>query len=94
MTSRNRTILFRKHRDALKSVRTPIDGFSSSTKTTSSQQSIELASTSLLHRGARSYTPLSSEDPGTSRFVQFCQLSIVLVIVFVAYPFLDIHCCL
>ncbi|XP_021742637.1 syntaxin-41-like isoform X2 [Chenopodium quinoa] len=61
MTSRNRTILFRKHRDALKSVRTPIEG------TTSHQHSIDLAATSLLHRGARSYTPISSEDPGTSR---------------------------
>lgn len=67
MTTRNRTILFRKHRDALKSVRSPIDGFSSSTKATSSQHSIELAATSLLNRGARSYAPLNSEDPATSR---------------------------
>ena len=43
-----------------------IEGVSSSTNTTSSQQSVELAVTSLLHRGTRSYTPLSTEDPGTS----------------------------
>ncbi|KAL2941106.1 Syntaxin-41 [Bienertia sinuspersici] len=63
MTTRNRTILFWKYRDALKSVRSPaIDGFSTSTRTKSSKQSIE----SLLHRGTRSYAPLHSEDSGTS----------------------------
>ncbi|KMT13811.1 hypothetical protein BVRB_4g076580 [Beta vulgaris subsp. vulgaris] len=67
MASRNRTILYKKYRDALKSVRSPaIEGVSSSTNTTSSQQSVELTTTSLLHRGTRSYTALSTEDPGTS----------------------------
>lgn len=70
MASRNRTILYKKYRDALKSVRSPaIEGVSSSTNTTSSQQSVELTTTSLLHRGTRSYTALSTEDPGTSRLV-------------------------
>ncbi|XP_074311724.1 syntaxin-43-like isoform X1 [Silene latifolia] len=50
MATRNRTILFKKHRDALKSVRAPTS-------------SIELAATSLIRP---SYTPLSTHDPATS----------------------------
>ncbi|GMG99762.1 hypothetical protein Nepgr_001602 [Nepenthes gracilis] len=59
MATRNRTILFKKYRDALKNVRVP------TSSTTSSHKSIELVSTSLLHPNNR-YTPLSTEDPGSS----------------------------
>ncbi|KAK9673301.1 hypothetical protein RND81_12G158900 [Saponaria officinalis] len=51
MATRNRTILFKKHRDALKSVRAPT--------TSSTHNSIELAATSLIRR---SYAPLSTDD--------------------------------
>ncbi|XP_020239553.1 syntaxin-43 isoform X2 [Cajanus cajan] len=67
MATRNRTLLFRKHRDALKSVRAP--SFSSPKSAASSAAGgpvIELVSTSLLNPN-RSYAPLSTEDPGNSR---------------------------
>ncbi|KAK4491356.1 hypothetical protein RD792_002093 [Penstemon davidsonii] len=62
MATRNRTILYRKYRDALKSVRvTP------SSSGSGGGPVIELSTTSLLNPN-RSYTPLSTtEDPGTSR---------------------------
>ncbi|KAG6750408.1 hypothetical protein POTOM_044901 [Populus tomentosa] len=68
MATRNRTLIFRKYRDALKSVRVP----TSSSPSTSSVGGvggggggpvIELASTSLLNPN-RKYAPLSTEDPG------------------------------
>ncbi|XP_011023746.1 PREDICTED: syntaxin-43-like [Populus euphratica] len=70
MATRNRTLIFRKYRDALKSVRVPT---SSSTSTSSvggvggggGGPVIELASTSLLNPN-RKYAPLSTEDPGNS----------------------------
>lgn len=62
MATRNRTLLFRKYRDALKSVRAPT---SSSPSTSSGGPVIELANTSLLNPN-RSYAPLSTEDPGNS----------------------------
>lgn len=68
MASRNRTLLYRKYRDALKSVRVPVSSsLSSSTPSTSSGGGpvIELVSTSLLNPN-RSYVPLSTEDPGNS----------------------------
>ncbi|KAK6121086.1 hypothetical protein DH2020_045179 [Rehmannia glutinosa] len=61
MATRNRTILYRKYRDALKSVRVPAG--SSSPSSYGGGQVIEL---SLLNPN-RSYAPLSTEDPGTSR---------------------------
>jgi len=67
MATRNRTLLFRKHRDALKSVRIP--SFSSPQSTSSRGGGgpvIELVSTSLLNPN-RSYAPLSTDDPGNSR---------------------------
>ncbi|GAB4855627.1 Syntaxin-43 [Ancistrocladus abbreviatus] len=64
MATRNRTILFRKYRDALKSVRVPTSSLSSTTSS-SAHKSIELVGTSLLHPNNR-YTPLSTEDPGSS----------------------------
>ncbi|WVY98275.1 syntaxin-43 [Vigna radiata var. radiata] len=67
MATRNRTLLFRKHRDALKAVRIPSI---SSPQSTSSHGGgggpvIELVSTSLLNPN-RSYAPLSTDDPGNS----------------------------
>ncbi|BAT95105.1 hypothetical protein LR48_Vigan02g163000 [Vigna angularis] len=66
MATRNRTLLFRKHRDALKAVRIPSI---SSPQSTSSRGGggpvIELVSSSLLNPN-RSYTPLSTDDPGNS----------------------------
>ncbi|XP_028106445.1 syntaxin-43-like isoform X2 [Camellia sinensis] len=61
MASRNRTILFKKYRDALKSVRVP----SGSSPSTSGGPVIELSTTFLLNSN-RSYAPLSTEDPGSS----------------------------
>ena len=64
MATRNRTLIFRKYRDALKSVRAP----STSSPPSSSSGGgpvIELVSTSLLNPN-RSYAPLSTDDPGNS----------------------------
>ncbi|XP_075511060.1 syntaxin-43-like isoform X1 [Primulina tabacum] len=63
MATRNRTILYRKYRDALKSVRVPV-GLSPSSSGGGGPV-IELSTASLLKRD-RSYAPLSTEDPGTS----------------------------
>ncbi|KAK4339705.1 hypothetical protein RND71_041167 [Anisodus tanguticus] len=65
MASRNRTILFRKYRDALRSVRIPAGSSPSTSLGHGSGPVIELATTSLLNPN-RSYAPLSTEDPGTS----------------------------
>ncbi|KAK9281271.1 hypothetical protein L1049_004167 [Liquidambar formosana] len=61
MAMRNRSILFRKYRDALKSVRAP-----SPTSSSLGGPVIEMVSSSLLHHNRSSYSPLSTEDPGTS----------------------------
>ncbi|KAJ8636342.1 hypothetical protein MRB53_010609 [Persea americana] len=70
MATRNRTPLYRKHRDALRSVRAPTISSSSSVASSSSAAAggpvIEMVSTSLLHPN-RSYAPLSTEDPANSR---------------------------
>ncbi|XVF41762.1 hypothetical protein PTKIN_Ptkin01aG0306400 [Pterospermum kingtungense] len=68
MATRNRTLVFRKYRDALKSVRIPAGSSASSStaaKSSSGGPVIEMVSASLLHPN-RSYTPLSTEDPGNS----------------------------
>ncbi|CAN0897191.1 SYP43 [Linum grandiflorum] len=69
MATRNRTLIFKKYRDALKSVRIPTSSSASAASTSSSAGGggpvIELVSTSLLHH-KRSYAPLSTEDPGNS----------------------------
>ncbi|XP_068659492.1 syntaxin-43-like isoform X1 [Aristolochia californica] len=62
MATRNRTPLYRKYRDALRHVRTPT---STSASSSSAGPVIEMVSASLLHSN-RSYTPLSTEDPGNS----------------------------
>lgn len=67
MATRNRSILFRKYRDALKSVRVPSDSLPSSSSNPGGGPVIELSTTSLLNPN-RSYAPLSTEDPGASRY--------------------------
>jgi syntaxin 16 len=68
MASRNRTVIFRKYRDALKSVRIPSSYAAATSSSTSSSGGpvIELVNASLLNPN-RSYAPLSTEDPGNSR---------------------------
>ncbi|TKY61744.1 Syntaxin-43 protein [Spatholobus suberectus] len=65
MATRNRTVEFRKHRDAVKSMRAPL----SSSASASTGPVIEMVSSSLLRSNRSSYAPLSTEDPGpaTSR---------------------------
>ncbi|XP_023545297.1 syntaxin-43-like [Cucurbita pepo subsp. pepo] len=69
MASRNRTLIFRKYRDALRSVRVPTGSSPASASPSTSSGTggpvIELVSSSLLHPN-RSYAPLSTEDPGNS----------------------------
>ncbi|XP_038896479.1 syntaxin-42-like isoform X1 [Benincasa hispida] len=63
MATRNRTAQFRRHRDAVKSVRAPL----SSSAAGSSGPVIEMVSSSLLRsKRSSSYAPLSTEDPGPS----------------------------
>lgn len=63
MATRNRTFIYKKYRDSLKSVRVPAG--SSPPGSSSGGPVIELATTSLINPN-RSYAPLSTEDPGTS----------------------------
>ncbi|KAA8545225.1 hypothetical protein F0562_020009 [Nyssa sinensis] len=67
MATRNRTILYRKYRDALKSVRVTTSSplSLSSPSSSSGGPVIELATSSLLHPN-RSYAPLSTDDSGSS----------------------------
>ncbi|XP_058738844.1 syntaxin-42-like isoform X1 [Vicia villosa] len=64
MATRNRTVEFRKYRDTVKSLRTPL---SSSASASSGGPVIEMVNTSLLRsNNGSSYTPLSTQDPGPS----------------------------
>ncbi|KAM1442666.1 hypothetical protein COP2_010512 [Malus domestica] len=65
MATRNRTLVFRKYRDALKSVRAPTSSYASPSTSSGGGPVIELVSTSLLNPN-RNYAPLSTEDPGNS----------------------------
>lgn len=65
MSTRNRTQLYKKYRDALRSVRVPAP--SSASSGGRAGPVIEMVSTSLLHP-TRSYAPLSTEDPSNSRY--------------------------
>ncbi|XVF42320.1 hypothetical protein PTKIN_Ptkin01aG0351700 [Pterospermum kingtungense] len=66
MATRNRTLIFRKYRDALKSVRIPTRSSSSAAaKSSGGGPVFEMVSISLLHPN-RFHTPLSTEDPGNS----------------------------
>lgn len=69
MASRNRTAVFKKKRDAFKSVRAPL----SSSAAAGAGPVIEMVSGSLLRSKNSSYAPLSTEDPGpsTSRSAYF-----------------------
>ncbi|KAF5454154.1 hypothetical protein F2P56_023838 [Juglans regia] len=66
MAMRNRTLIFRRYRDALKSVRLPSSSPPAYSSTSSAAGPvIELVNTSLLNPN-RSYAPLNTEDPGNS----------------------------
>ena len=85
MASRNRTLIFRKYRDALRSVRVPTGSSPASASPSTSSGTggpvIELVSSSLLHPN-RSYAPLSTEDPGNSRsisvYIHVCDCMLVI----------------
>ncbi|KAM5561078.1 hypothetical protein ABKV19_021939 [Rosa sericea] len=64
MATRNRTLLYRKYRDALKTVRSPVSS-SASASTSSGAGGPVIELSSLMHKN-RSYAPLSTEDPGNS----------------------------
>ncbi|KAK8689357.1 hypothetical protein V6N13_088078 [Hibiscus sabdariffa] len=70
MAMRNRTWLFNKYRDALKGARAPTSSSAAETAKLRARSgvapAIEMAGTSLLH-SKRSYTVVSTEDPGNSR---------------------------
>ncbi|KAK9726403.1 hypothetical protein RND81_05G212900 [Saponaria officinalis] len=67
MATRNRTAVFKRHRDALKAVKTPdtslLDGGGG---VSGGGPVIEMTSLLGSHRSGSSYTPLSTEDPSTS----------------------------
>lgn len=65
MATRNRTLIYRKYRDALKTVRSPLSSSASASTSSGGGPVIELVSASLMHPN-RSYAPLSTEDPGNS----------------------------
>ncbi|XP_019426594.1 PREDICTED: syntaxin-43-like [Lupinus angustifolius] len=65
MATRNRTLIFRKHRDALKSVRVPSSSSPAASTSSGGGPVIELISTSLLNPNG-SYALVSTEDPGSS----------------------------
>ncbi|KAI3788804.1 hypothetical protein L2E82_01582 [Cichorium intybus] len=65
MATRNRTFLFRRYRDALKSVRVPSGRSAGVSSSSDGGSVIEMADASLRKQN-RSYAPLSTEDPGTS----------------------------
>lgn len=64
MATGNRTGVYRKKRDSLKSARAPL----SSSASGSAGPVIEMVSGSLLRSNCSSYAPLSTEDPGPSRY--------------------------
>ncbi|KAK9215649.1 hypothetical protein WN944_007654 [Citrus x changshan-huyou] len=67
MATRNRTLIYKRYRDALKTVRVPTSTspLQSSGKSSGSGPVIELVNSSLLNPN-RNYAPLSTEDPGNS----------------------------
>lgn len=94
MATRNRSILFRKYRDALKSVRVPSDSLPSSSSNPGGGPVIELSTTSLLNPN-RSYAPLSTEDPGASRYTSL-SLSLsrhIYIYMYVSICTTRIHLC-
>lgn len=67
MATRNRTLIYKRYRDALKTVRVPTSTspLQSSGKFSGGGPVIELVNSSLLNPN-RNYAPLSTEDPGNS----------------------------
>lgn len=67
MATRNRTLIYKRYRDALKTVRVPTSTspLQSSGKSSGSGPVIELVNSSLLNPN-RNYAPLSTDDPGNS----------------------------
>ena len=73
MATRNRTLLFRKYRNSRRSVRAPMTEAKPGVGPV-----IEMAGASLLHP-KRSYAPVSTEDPGSSRYKTSLHLSICAI---------------
>ncbi|KMT05925.1 hypothetical protein BVRB_7g165050 isoform B [Beta vulgaris subsp. vulgaris] len=68
MATRNRTTLFKKHRDAIKAVRMPDSSLmAGGSGGGAGGPVIEMTSLLNSHASSSSYTPLSTEDPSTSR---------------------------
>ncbi|KNA10771.1 hypothetical protein SOVF_141230 isoform B [Spinacia oleracea] len=68
MATRNRTTLFRKHRDAIKAVKMPDSSLmGGGGGGRNGGPVIEMTSLLNSHASSSSYTPLSTEDPSTSR---------------------------
>lgn len=67
MATRNRTLIYKRYRDALKTVRVPTSTspLQSSGKSSGGGPVIELVNSSLLNPN-RNYAPLSTDDPGNS----------------------------
>lgn len=76
MATRNRTFVFRRYRDALKSVRNPSNIVVSSTS--GGGPVIEMSNATSLLKQKRSYVPLSTDDPGTSKYVHHPTYTIML----------------
>lgn len=71
MATRNRTLIYKRYRDALKTGRVPSSSSpQTSTKVSGTGPVIELVNSSLLNPN-RNYAPLSTEDPGSSRYLVF-----------------------
>lgn len=66
MATRNRTFLFKRYRDALKSVRVPSGPSNALSSSSGGGPAIEMSNAAARIKQNRSYAPLSTEDPGTS----------------------------
>ena len=70
MATRNRTALFRKHRDAIKAVRTPdLSLMPGGSGGRAGGPVIEMTSLLNSNASSSSYAPLSTDEPSTSRLV-------------------------
>lgn len=85
MATRNRTPIYKKHRDAVKSVRAPL----SSSASGSGGPVIEMGS--LLGSNRSSYAPLSTEDPGPSRYVSLSFFFFCNLFIWFHFPFLSFN---
>lgn len=80
MATMNRTVKFKRQRDALKSARAPLSS-------SAYGSGIEMVSSSLLGSKRSAYAPLSTEDPGPSRCVciSFNSFSLLKIHIFVHF---------